>query len=120
MQTIRREDKMIASSLHPDIASRAPAPSRPRKPIVPLLCGLILFGVVAPPAADMAFATPAAGTKGGNDRCGQGMAALFQLPKSDAVHATAYLYGVLCLDEEAGQKLTEAERRFLKDVEAGK
>jgi hypothetical protein len=62
MPTIRREDKMIASSLHPDIAPRAPAPigteSRPRKPLALLLSGLILIGVAAPPMADTAYGTP--------------------------------------------------------------
>jgi hypothetical protein len=67
MTTIRREDKMIASSLHPDIAPRAPAPSgtesRPRKPIALLLSGLILIGGGAPPVAETACATPAIASK---------------------------------------------------------
>jgi hypothetical protein len=55
MWTIQREDKMIASSIHVDIAVRACAPRRLerqiRKPPILLLSGLILIGIGAPPTA---------------------------------------------------------------------
>jgi hypothetical protein len=58
MQTIQSEDKMIAGPHHSDVTVGALATSgaegRPRQPLVLLLSGLILIGVVAPPTADVA------------------------------------------------------------------
>jgi hypothetical protein len=123
MQTIRREDKMIASSLHPDIASRTPTPSRtesrPRKPLVLLLCGLILSGVVAPPAADAASARP------NSTGCRRAAALNYQNSHQDerdfAYSFKVGLYvEIVCNHDLHGGTITKAEQRFLNDIEAGK
>jgi|SRR5580700_1426052 hypothetical protein len=61
LQKIQGEDEMSAPSDRSGVAIRATAPGRPRKPLGLLLSGLILMSVIAPPAADMALASPAKG-----------------------------------------------------------
>jgi hypothetical protein len=120
MQTIRREDKMIASSLHPDIASRAPAPSRterrPRRPIVLLLCGLTLFGVAAPPAADMAYGERILHQF--HDKCVATMIfnLLLRSNLEDKGYLAEFFAVITCNNQLNGASITKSEQHLLDYV----